>query len=230
MLLSLPLAGLAGRLVIANWVRGPEQCSSHRWLDCLVAGRYRKDSRPRSKTRPRLRLWAGASWHVLVELRLLGLPTKLTLWLYHGKIGYLNSNGSAGRHRLEVSERWRRERTSLDLILERKGGIYIRLVMKRLLLVVLLMSPCLLLADLISFSDNFPDPVLRGRTCKVDSSEERRAFQLKWQIIFNQMDIDNFLKSCPPGSKDWREQAERWNQMRRENYELMKALRQVVVY
>jgi len=143
-------------------------------------------------------------------------------WLSH-------SNGSSGLHGHKVSERWHRGRTSLDLLFERKGVGYIRLVMKRLLLVVLLMSPCLLLADLISFSDNFPDPVLRGRTCQVESSEERRAFQLKMQIIFNQIDIDNFLRSCPPGSKDWREQVERWNQMRRENYELMKVLRQIVV-
>jgi hypothetical protein len=99
--------------------------------------------------------------------------------------------------------------------------------MKALLIAFFL--PCLALADAISFNERFPDTALRGRSFDIAySSDYVRACELKSQIICKQAEADAFVLSCPPNSKDWREQVEHWNQLRRQNFEFMKQLRAIV--
>jgi hypothetical protein len=84
------------------------------------------------------------------------------------------------------------------------------------------------MAEVISFNENFPDVALRGRSFELNRTDYFRASQLKTAIILKQLEADTYVRSCPPGSKDWREQVEHWNQLRRENYEYIKQLRALV--
>jgi hypothetical protein len=42
------------------------------------------------------------------------------------------------------------------------------------------------------------------------------------------MEIVAFVRSCPPNSKNWRAEVQRFNELRAQNYEMMKELRAIV--
>jgi hypothetical protein len=51
---------------------------------------------------------------------------------------------------------------------------------------------------------------------------------LKAQVYLKEIEIDAFVRSLPPASKNWLEEAEHWNQLRREKYEILLELRSLV--
>jgi hypothetical protein len=98
----------------------------------------------------------------------------------------------------------------------------------RTLLRFLLLLPVALCAEVMSFKSDFPDPQLRGRWFEVFQSDYPVACRLRSAIYLKQAEIDEHVRSCPPNSGRWREEIERWNQLRKENWELMQQLRAIV--
>ncbi len=98
----------------------------------------------------------------------------------------------------------------------------------RTLLRFLLLLPVALAAEVMSFKSDFPDPQLRGKWYEVFQSDYPTACRLRAAIYLKQAEIDAHVLSCPPNSNRWREEAERWNQLRRENWEMMQQLRAII--
>lgn len=99
--------------------------------------------------------------------------------------------------------------------------------MSRLFL-FLLMVPCAAFAEAIRFQEDFPDLALRGKVFDVPRERSGRVHALMARVYLKEIEIDAFVKSLPPVSKNWREEAERWNQLRREKYDLLVELRSLV--
>jgi hypothetical protein len=95
-----------------------------------------------------------------------------------------------------------------------------------ILILLSLVSPAY--AGLISFGSSFPDPKLRGSTHDVLSRDHADALRLRSAIYAKEAEIVAHVRSCSPNSKNWRAEAERFNQLRAENYAMMKELRAIV--
>ncbi len=95
-------------------------------------------------------------------------------------------------------------------------------------LLLLLLLPCSAFAGLISFGSNFPDPKLKGSTYEVLDRDHAAALRLRSAIYQKEMEIVAFVRSCPPNSKNWRAEIQRFNELRAQNYEMMKELRVIV--
>ena len=99
---------------------------------------------------------------------------------------------------------------------------------KRTLFRFLLLLPVALAAEVMSFKSDFPDPQLRGKWYEVFPADYPAACRLRSAIYLKQVEIDDHVRSCPPNSNRWREEVERWNQLRKENWEMMQRLRAIV--
>jgi hypothetical protein len=95
-------------------------------------------------------------------------------------------------------------------------------------LLLLLLIPCSAFAGLVSFGSNFPDPKLKGSTYDVQARDHADALRLRSAIYQKDMEITAFVRSCPPDSKNWRAEIQRFNDLRAQNYEMMKELRVIV--
>lgn len=97
-------------------------------------------------------------------------------------------------------------------------------------LLLMLVLPVSVLADVISFRGDFPDPTLRGKSYDMPDRYHGSAVRLRSAIYLKQLQIDQHLRSCSPNSKNWREEAQRWNELRAENWNLMKELRAILAH
>lgn len=95
-------------------------------------------------------------------------------------------------------------------------------------LLLLLLLPVSVFADIISFRGDFPDTTLRGKSYDLPDRYYDSALSLRSAIYLKQLQIDQHMRSCPPNSKNWREEAQRWNELRAENWNLMKELRAIL--
>ena len=98
----------------------------------------------------------------------------------------------------------------------------------RIALLLLLLIPGPVFAGLISFGSNFPDPKLRGSSHDVLASDHAAARRLRSAIYAKEIQIEVFVRSCQPDSKNWRAEIEHFNKLRAENYAMMKELRAIV--
>lgn len=98
----------------------------------------------------------------------------------------------------------------------------------RIALLLLFLLPCWAFAGLVSFGSNFPDPKLKGSTYDVQARDHADALCLRSAIYAKEMQIVAHVRSCQPNSKNWRAEAERFNELRAENWEMMKELRAIV--
>ena len=96
------------------------------------------------------------------------------------------------------------------------------------ILLVLALLPASALAGIVSFRSDFPDPKLRGESYDVRDRDFADALRLRSSIYLKQAEIDAFVRSCPPNSKNWREEAQHWNALRAENWRMMQELRAIV--
>ena len=92
----------------------------------------------------------------------------------------------------------------------------------------LLLLPIALAAEVMSSKSDFPDRQLRGKWYEVFPADYPAACRLRSAIYLKQAEIDDHVRSCPPNSSRWREEIERWNQLRKENWEMMQRLRTIV--
>jgi len=83
-------------------------------------------------------------------------------------------------------------------------------------------------AGIVSFGSNFPDQKLRGQTYDVQSRDHADALRLRSAIYAKEAEIVAHVRSCSPNSKNWRAEAERFNQLRAENWAMIKELRAIV--
>ncbi len=98
----------------------------------------------------------------------------------------------------------------------------------RMVLRLLILLPLSVFADVISFRGDFPDPQLRGRSYDLPERYHGAAVRLRSAIYGKQLQMDIHLRSCQPNSKQWREEAQRWNEMRAENWRMMQELRAIL--
>ncbi len=98
----------------------------------------------------------------------------------------------------------------------------------RVALLLLLLLPGSILADVISFRGDFPDTALRGKSYDLPDRYYGSAVRLRSAIYLKQMQIDAHMRNCSPNSKNWREEAQRWNELRAENWNMMKELRAIL--
>lgn len=98
----------------------------------------------------------------------------------------------------------------------------------RIALLLLLLVPGAVFAGLISFGSNFPDPKLRGSSHDVQARDHAEALRLRSAIYAKEIQIIAHVRSCQPNSKNWRAEAERFNQLRAENWAMMQELRAIV--
>ncbi len=99
--------------------------------------------------------------------------------------------------------------------------------MRMLLLSLTLLTGAAHAAE-ISFWSNFPDPTLRGRTYNLRADDYTNALRLRSAINSKELQITAFVKSCKPGSENWREEVKIFNRLRAENYAMMKELREII--
>jgi hypothetical protein len=98
----------------------------------------------------------------------------------------------------------------------------------RVALLLLLLLPGSVLADVISFRGDFPDTTLRGKSYDLPDRYYGSAVRLRSAIYQKQLQADTHLRNCSPNSKSWREDAQRWNDLRAENWNMMKELRAIL--
>ena len=94
--------------------------------------------------------------------------------------------------------------------------------------IILLMFPCTILAEKISFKQNFPDPQLRGKSFELSSSNYTKALSLSRQLYAKQMEITQYMQSLEGVSKNWKEEVAHWNKLRAEQWYLIQQLRLVI--
>lgn len=98
----------------------------------------------------------------------------------------------------------------------------------RMLLLSLTLLTCAAHAAEITFWSNFPDPTLRGRSYNLSTDDYTNALRLRSAINSKELQIIAFVKSCKPGSENWREEVKVYNRLRAENYAMMKELREII--
>lgn len=98
----------------------------------------------------------------------------------------------------------------------------------RFALLLMLLVPGSVFAGLVSFRSDFPDPKLRSETYDVQSRDYADALRLRSAIYAKEAEIVSFVRSCPPNSKNWREEAQHFNELRAENWAMIKELRAIV--
>jgi hypothetical protein len=98
----------------------------------------------------------------------------------------------------------------------------------RVVLLLLLLLPGPILAEVISFRGDFPDTTLRGKFFDLPDRYYDSAVRLRSAIYLKQIQIEAHVRGCSPNSKNWREEAQRWNELRAENWRMMKELRVIL--
>lgn len=96
------------------------------------------------------------------------------------------------------------------------------------LFIILLMFPCTIFAENISFRQDFPDPQLRGKSFELSSSNYSKALSLSRQLYAKQMEITQYMQSLEGVSKNWKEEVAHWNKLRAEQWYLIQQLRLVI--
>ena len=98
----------------------------------------------------------------------------------------------------------------------------------RYLLLLAFLMPLTASAGLISFKADFPDSQLRSRTYEVLEKDHDNAVRLRSLIYLKEKQIVDHVRSCSPNSKNWKQEAQRWNELRAENWVMIKELRAIV--
>jgi len=93
--------------------------------------------------------------------------------------------------------------------------------------IILLIFPCTILAEKISFKQNFPDPQLRGKSFEVSSSNYSKASSLSQKIYSKEIEINRYMQNLD-GSKHPDDEIAGWNKLRTEHWYLIKELRSVI--
>jgi hypothetical protein len=93
--------------------------------------------------------------------------------------------------------------------------------------IILLIFPCTILAEKISFRQNFPDQQLRGKSFELSRSNYLKAVSLSLQIYAKEIEIDQYMRTLDK-SKHWKEQVAGWNKLRTENWYLIEELRSII--
>lgn len=96
------------------------------------------------------------------------------------------------------------------------------------LFIILLMFPCTIFAESISFRQDFPDPQLRGKSFELSNSNYSRALSLSRQLYAKNYEIDQYMRSLEGVSKNWKEEVAHWNKLRAEQWYLIQQLRLVI--
>lgn len=98
----------------------------------------------------------------------------------------------------------------------------------RTIIALLLINPFSAFAEQISFKSDFPDQVLRGKAFNLSDRDYGIALRLRTLIYIKERQIVDHVRSCSPNSKNWKEEALRWNELRSENWAMIKELRSIV--
>ena len=93
--------------------------------------------------------------------------------------------------------------------------------------IILLMFPCTIFAESITFRQNFPDPELRGKSFELSNSNYLKAVSLSRQLYAKNYEIDQYMQSLD-GSKTEDEEIAGWNKLRTEQWYLIKELRLII--
>ena len=96
------------------------------------------------------------------------------------------------------------------------------------LFIILLMFPCTIFAENITFRQNFPDPELRGKSFELSNSNYLKAVSLSRQLYAKNYEIDQYMRSLGGVSKNWKEEVAHWNKLRAEQWYLIQQLRLVI--
>jgi len=91
-----------------------------------------------------------------------------------------------------------------------------------------MLTNALLGGEIVAFPSAFPDPQLRGRKFDMPTNDAQESIRLGGLIVDKQREADDHLRSCEPNSKNWRKEAEKWNQLRAECYAMITQLRAIV--
>jgi len=95
------------------------------------------------------------------------------------------------------------------------------------LFIILLMLPCTIFAENITFRQNFPDLELRGKSFELSNSNYLKAVSLSRQLYAKNYEIDQYMQSLD-GSKTEDEEIAGWNKLRTEQWYLIKELRLII--
>lgn len=95
------------------------------------------------------------------------------------------------------------------------------------LFIILLIFPCTIFAENISFRQDFPDPQLRGKSFELSSSNYSKALSLSRQLYAKNYEIDQYMRSLD-GTKHWKEEVAGWNKLRTEQWYIIKELRLII--
>ena len=91
-----------------------------------------------------------------------------------------------------------------------------------------LLTNALLGGEIVAFPSAFPDPQLQGRKFEMPTTDAQESIRLGGLIVDKKKEADDHLRSCDPNSKNWRKDAEKWNQLRAECYAMITQLRAIV--